>query len=117
MATDEGGIRRIFEQLGRQQLEVFARELQEHVRTERRLRHEERNRLLEQRVREVMALNELFLKHLNERFAVVEAYRRVLQELQSLPDETRAVLERAQSQPLPDPGETLRGLSTDTAVQ
>ena len=75
-----------FEKLSRQQLEIYAKELREHVQSEHRLRQElqVRNEQLEQRVREITALNQLFHRHLEERQTVVEAYRKVLEGLREL---------------------------------
>jgi len=54
------------ELLSRQQLEIYARELQQHFREERRLQQQlrERNGQLEQRLRELSALNTMFQAHL-----------------------------------------------------
>ena len=75
-----------FDKLSREQLEIYAKELAAHVQTERGLRKEleRHNRQLEQRVREITALNRLFQKHLDERQAVVTAYREVLVGLKEL---------------------------------
>ena len=55
-----------FDLLSRQQLEIYARELQQHFREERRLRQllREHNGQLEQRMRELTALNTMFQAHL-----------------------------------------------------
>ena len=55
-----------FDLLSRQQLEIYARELQQHFREERRLQQQlrERNGQLEQRMRELGALNTMFQAHL-----------------------------------------------------
>lgn len=62
----------------------------------------ERNSLLEQRVREVTVLNDLFQSHLNQRYGVAEGYEEVVEGLQGLVRQLSALLEKAQSQPLPD---------------
>jgi len=55
-----------FDQLSRQQLGIYAEELHEHIREERRVRRqlEERNQQLERRVRELNALNAIIQRHL-----------------------------------------------------
>ena len=52
MTTNDGDTKRTFERLGREQLDIYARELGEHVREEGSLRREleEHNRVLEQRM-------------------------------------------------------------------
>ncbi len=69
-----------------QQLEIYARELSEHFNEDRKLMQklEERSKELEKRVREVMALNTMFQKHLTERFALVQAYKDMLEQMQTL---------------------------------
>lgn len=62
----------------------------------------ERTEQLEQRVKELTALNRLFQEHQGQRFQVVEAYREVLEGLQKLAQETSVLVQRAQSQPLPE---------------
>ena len=93
-----------FDKLSREQLEIYAKELAAHVQTERGLRKEleRHNRQLEQRVREITALNRLFQKHLDERQAVVTAYREVLVGLKELVKGAGGLEQWARSQPLPD---------------
>ena len=88
----------------RQQLEIYARELKEHFNEERCLRQEleGRNEQLEFRVREISALNRLFQEHLNQRFAVAQAYRELLKDLEGYPQDLERIIQRALSQPLPD---------------
>lgn len=121
MVTDEGKIRRTFQTLGRKQLEIYAREIQDHFHEELRLRKEleERNRQLEQRVREVTALNQSFQEHLRQRFEVVGAYREVLEKLHQLSEAASSLVQWAESQslpdlePIPDPGDCRRGRGED----
>ncbi len=96
--------RQTFEKLSRDQLEIYAKELREHIETERGLRQEleGRNQLLEQRVREITALNQMFHKHLDERTAVVMAYREILDGLGQLANQFSDLAERARAQPIPD---------------
>ena len=104
MATEEDEAPQTFEKLSRAQLEIYARELNEHVQVERRLRLEleGQNRQLEQRVREITALNQLFQRHLDERLAVVKAYKEVLDGLNRIGREFSALVRRAEEQSLPD---------------
>lgn len=55
---------------------------------------------LEQRSRELAALNRLFQKHLKERAAVVEAYRGVLEGLKTLAVNSNTLADLARSKPL-----------------
>lgn len=89
------------------------RELQEaEVRRARRRAEQEERRLLqelqeqhqqlEQRVRELTALNRLFQQHLSERSAGVQGYKEVLDGLQRVQKEINALVDRAKSQALPE---------------
>ncbi len=61
---------------------------------------EDRNRELEQRVREITALNELFQQHLQQRSEVGQAAMQALSELQELFKETNSLAEMSQPQGL-----------------
>ena len=102
--ADEEQAPRTFDKLNREQLEIYAKELREHVQSERQLRQEleGRNIQLEQRVKEITALNQLFQSHLEERQAVVQAYREVLDGLRELAKGASGLEEWARSKPLPD---------------
>ncbi len=102
--STEGSTHQTFDKLSRDQLEIYAKELREHIQTERRLRQEleGRNSDLEQRVREITALNQLFQQHLDERTSVVKAYREIIDGLAMLADQFSDLAERARAQPLPD---------------
>lgn len=89
-----------FDQYSREQLEIYARELAEHVQRERELRQD-----LEQRVRELEALNRLFRQHLEERFQVVDAHRETAEELQRLAGQMIALADRFAAQPMPERNE------------
>ena len=93
-----------FDKLSRDQLEIYAKELREHMQSERQLREDlqSQNRKLEQRIREITALNQLFQKHLDERVAVVQAYREVLKGLNTIGLETSKLVKKAESLELPD---------------
>lgn len=102
MATDKH--EESYDNLSRQQLEIYARELSEHFNEERKLRQqlEERSKELEKRVREVTALNTMFQKHLTERFALVQAYKDMLEQMQTLSMQVESMVKKARSQPIPD---------------
>lgn len=104
MAYDETWHSQTLAGLDRQQLEIYAKELQEHYREQRRLRRELEglNQVLEQRVRELQALNKLFQQHLVERSATAEAYRDLLAGLESVTQAGNALVERARSYPVLD---------------
>lgn len=91
-----------YDRFSREQLEIYARELAEHVRRERELRQR-----LEQRVRELEALNRLFQRHLEERFHIVDTYRDLAQGLQRLAQEMQALSARANAEPIPERDESL----------
>lgn len=61
MATDSENVPRTFEQLSRQQLEIYAKELREHFQQEQRLSQQlkEQNLQLERRLRQISALNRM----------------------------------------------------------
>ena len=63
---------------------------------------EEQNAQLEQRIRELAALNQLFQEHLKERFEVAQAYQNLLDELERDPQDLKDIIQRARSQSLPD---------------
>lgn len=91
MNIDKEEAHQTFDHLSRGQIAVYARELQSHYRQERCLRQE-----LEQRLRELSALNRLFQEHLRQRSGVVEAYCEVLAALRRISLETTAVTARAE---------------------
>jgi len=101
------------EQVSREQLEIYARELQASFHKERRLRQElqERNGQLEQRVREITALNQMFQEHLR-RTPLAQAYVELREGLQRLVREADVLLERDRTQSLPDTRQFL-GLDLD----
>lgn len=67
--------------------------------TELRVLDDERNRQLDQRTREVAALNRLFQKHMRERSAVAEAFRTVLDGLDRLAQRANTLAELDRSIP------------------
>lgn len=80
------------EELNRQQLEIYAKELRESLRKEQELRAE-----LENRVRELMALNKLFQQHLKQRFDVIDAYKELVEQLESLSRDINLLADKARS--------------------
>lgn len=117
MGTDNTIPCRTFGDLSRPQLAIYAKELQEHYQQEISLRRklEENNRDLEQRVREVAALNQLFQEHLRQRSQIVEAYSEVVEGLRKLNQETSALTERAKGERLPESGVS-PGLNAEETV-
>jgi CheY-like chemotaxis protein len=93
-----------FDQMSHEQMRLYASEVQRLFLEERRLRQEveERNRLLEQRVREVQGLNRLFHEYLTEWPETVASYRHMLQEFGRLLGEIQALLTSAESLPSPN---------------
>ncbi|MFH1141855.1 MAG: response regulator, partial [Chloroflexota bacterium] len=98
----------IFDQLSRQQLETYARELHSLFREERRLRGElgEKKRDLEQRIRETQALNRLLQTHGGQ----------FLQQADRLTEEMGALSAQAQSLLPPGPPHAA-GLASDDETQ
>ncbi len=70
MSTTENEIPRTFAVLTEQQLQIYANELHQHYREEHRLRRElqSRNKELEQRVNELLCLNQLFQRFMAQLF-------------------------------------------------
>ena len=93
MPDRELEVPKTFVRLGLQQLQVYAKELQQHFQNERRLREEvlEKNRQLEQRVQEITALNRLFQQHLCQSTTIIEAYRKFVARLRILSEEANAM--------------------------
>ncbi len=86
-----------FEKMDRQLLEIYARELQGHFLVERRLRaeSEEKNRNLQQRLREIEALNRVLRDQINAYQAVATVSNHVFQRLQQLAREIDALAQWA----------------------
>lgn len=80
------------EELNRQQLEIYAKELRESLKKEKELRAE-----LENRVRELMALNNLFQQHLKQRFDVIDAYKELVEQLENFSRQMNHLIEKAHS--------------------
>ena len=117
MATNEDAKPPTLDQLGRQQLEIYAKELNEQFHKERRLRQqleiyakelkghfdeerclrqelEGRNEQLEQRVREITALNQMFQEHLAQDAPLARANVELREGLQRLVLDARVLLKR-----------------------
>lgn len=105
---------RSFDELSREQIAIYARELNEHFRKERGLRVsvQERDRQLEQRAREVTALNHLLQQHLLEWYKVAQEYREVLAGIREMlregsisdaqREEMGALIDRVVAEPRPE---------------
>lgn len=80
---------RSFDDLTKDQMAIYAKELNDHFRAERKLRISltERNNELEQRAREVAGLNHLLQQHLAEWYKLAHEYREVLQSMKDLLNE------------------------------
>ncbi len=93
-----------FDALEQPQLEIYAKELQQHFREHRRLRKElnDLNLVLQQRIRELEALNRLFQQHLAERDTTEEAYRNLLAGLQDVTLAGDALVEKAKTYRIPE---------------
>jgi len=91
--------------MARQQLEVYAKELQKHFLEERRLRKEleEQYRHLEQRAREIEALNRLIRQELERHFSAVEGYQAIGPRIERLAQEAGSLAELLRSQPSSSP--------------
>ena len=114
MAAEESAPK-AFDKLSRQQLEIYASELRQHMESERRLNREleDRNGELEQRIREITALNQLFQQHLSESASVVQAYEDIHLGLKQLVKGTTVLEQWTQSRPIGD----LAGLAGDGPKQ
>jgi len=95
------------EDMALEQVKLYARDLKELYRLERQRREElaEEKLVLEYRIKELKALNELFQSHLEQRFEVEEAYQELLEELRGLAEkleggakeELKQIIARAES--------------------
>ncbi|MBI4180778.1 MAG: hypothetical protein HY528_02500 [Chloroflexi bacterium] len=93
-------IPRSWESLGEEQLKIYAKEIAELYRQEQQLRQvlEEKNRELEQRVRELTGLNNLFQQHLSEQSPMIEITREIVVELGKFARDANRLAERAKRQ-------------------
>ena len=84
-------------EVSRDQIEVYAAELQQHFREQKKMHREleERNQQLEQRLMEITSLNRLFQDHLAERSSLFGVYRNILTGLERQADEASALSEFA----------------------
>lgn len=92
------------EQMGQEQLMVYAQELHRLFFEERRVRGEleEKNRELEQRIKEIHRLNEMVQAHFAEEGQALRAYRELFLEWKRLMNEMQALAARADSLPEPE---------------
>ena len=86
-------------EVSRNQIEVYAAELQHHFREQKKMHKEleERNQQLEQRLMEITSLNRLFQDHLAERSSLFGVYRNILTGLERQADEASALSEFAKA--------------------
>lgn len=89
--------RRSFEQLAQEQLGIYARELQEHYREERRLRQQvaEWDQRLQAIIQEMATLRDLLLSRLRQHFAHSEDQRQFLAAMDWLADRCAALGQKA----------------------
>jgi hypothetical protein len=75
-----------FEQMTKQQIAIYAKELNNHFRNERKLRVNlsDRDSQLDQRAREVSALNNLLQQQLIEWYKIAKEYREVLESINDM---------------------------------
>ncbi len=91
---------RTFPELSRRQLEIYAEEFRQSFENERRLTAslEARNAELEQRTRELTALNEMFQSQINASVGIVDEFRGIGDVLSAL---SRSVIEAADVHEVP----------------
>jgi hypothetical protein len=77
---------RTYEELTKEQIAIYAKELNDHFRNERKLRINlsDRDAQLDQRAREVSALNNLLQQQLVEWYKIAKEYREVLESINDL---------------------------------
>lgn len=86
--------------MGPEQLALYARELGELYRREQKLRQEleAKNQELEQRVRELQALNNMFQQHLDIRMRTEEAFQQLVAGLRRMVEEADELLRQSHGQ-------------------
>ena len=94
MANEKRG--ESYDNLSRQQLEIYAQELSEHFNEERKLRQqlEERGKELERRVHEVTALNNLFKGISRKGSPLIQAYKVMLEQMQTLSVQIETIVKK-----------------------
>ena len=90
--------RKSFEDLTKDQMAIYAKELNDHFRAERKLRMSltQRNAELEQRAREIAGLNNILQQHLAEWYKLSHEYHEVLTAIRELLDEGTVKNERTE---------------------
>ncbi len=96
MGSQDNQARTTFEDLSRQQLEIYATELREQFREANRLRAEleQTNEDLGQRVRELLALNNLFRQRVSQHDEVTQGVGRIIAGLQELAGQAEELVDR-----------------------
>ena len=89
-----------WDRMGPEQLKLYARELADLYRKEQELRQEieVKNTQLERRIRELMALNNMFQQHLDLRMRTEDAYRQLVDGLRNMVEKAEAHLKLDQGQ-------------------
>ncbi|MBI2919155.1 MAG: hypothetical protein HYY01_14365 [Chloroflexi bacterium] len=97
-----------FEQVIGPQMEIYAKELRQHFLEERRLRSELEKEYctLQQRIKEIEALNRLFQQHLQNYFTAVQAHAEVATKLEQITQEVQALTKLLQRTALASEGFT-----------
>ncbi len=92
-----GQVPQTWERMGSEQLRIYARELAETYRKEQQLRQEveAKNRELEQKLREISALNALFQKHLDLRRQKQEELKGLVDAIYKVGEEAEEIMLRA----------------------
>lgn len=107
-----GQLPQTWERMGPEQLRIYAQELAETYRKEQQLRQEveAKNRELEQKLRELSALNRMFQKHLDIRFQVEDALKRLVDGIHRTAEEADEILRQTEGgSPLSTSGDTTDG--------
>ncbi len=88
-----------WEQMSGEQLKVYAKEVAGLYQQERKLRHqlEAKNKELEQRVKELSALNSMFQQHLKMRLRTEEAFKKLADRIASMAEEARDLKKKLDS--------------------
>lgn len=100
-----------WDQMGEEQLKLYAQELAELYRKERQLRQEmeAKNRELEQKAQQLSALSSMFQEHLNLRFQTEDTFEKLLAGIRDIAQKANDLVRRAEDLAMPDRGEKTTG--------
>lgn len=86
--------------LNEEQLRIYAQELSQLYRKEQGLVRdlEEKNRALEQKIRELNALNSLFNQHLDKRLKTEEAYKKLVANIRAMAEQMERLLHETEKE-------------------